>query len=306
MGNLVVILPTNAANGPGAAVDVSSLDAVKTITVGSGGGVFQPIVTIEISNDVGGVNWSPLVSFTGQGEKQLTVAAHWMRANVSNFITGGAPSVGVGAADNACSFASPAVPVGIGNLFGAALDISQLPGFMTIQVVGPFGGTINVQVSDDNQATFHTIASFNAPGQLSVQAVGDHMRLHRQNVPVTNQNVPVVSVAANSGGAAAGNVPLSITNVAVANTPYNIKSSDDYLFVDTTGGPVTLILPNPALFTFAKQFFIVDTKGNFGVNNLTLQPFGGELIMGLALSKVFQTPWGAWTVVTDGVNWYVQ
>ena len=77
------------------------------------------------------------------------------------------------------------------------------------------------------------------------------------------------------------------------------------MFVDSSGGPITLALPNPASFGYAKEYFIVDSTGFFAQNNVTLQPNGAEMIEGLAANKVFQTAWGYWTIVTDGTNWFV-
>ena len=51
----------------------------------------------------------------------------------------------------------------------------------------------------------------------------------------------------------------SIQTVTVANTPYTILPTNDYLYVDTSGGPITMILPDPTQFGFAKQYFIVDS-----------------------------------------------
>ena len=97
----------------------------------------------------------------------------------------------------------------------------------------------------------------------------------------------------------------AIKSIVLANSPYTILSTDDVLFVDTSAGAITMILPNPAAFTYAKMFYIKDTTGSFGTNNLTLSPFGAEKIEGLAANKIFQTNWGSWFVMTDGTNWYV-
>lgn len=94
--------------------------------------------------------------------------------------------------------------------------------------------------------------------------------------------------------------------VTVANTPYTILTTDDYLFVDTSGGAVLLNLPDPTKFVFAKEYFLMDSAGVFGTNNCTLHAFAGEKIEGLAATdKVFQTNWGRWTIVTNGVDWFV-
>lgn len=85
---------------------------------------------------------------------------------------------------------------------------------------------------------------------------------------------------------------------------YTILISDGIIFSDTSGAAFTLTLPNPALVT-SPFFYIIDTKGTFSTNNLTLAPFGSEKIEGLAASKVLQTAWGFFIVTTDGTDWYV-
>ena len=97
----------------------------------------------------------------------------------------------------------------------------------------------------------------------------------------------------------------TIQSVTLANTPYTILSTDDYLFVDSSGGPISLTLPNPALFTYAKEYVLKDVAGTFETNNVTLNPFGAEKIEGLASPKVFQTDWGGWKIVTNGTDWFV-
>jgi len=88
-------------------------------------------------------------------------------------------------------------------------------------------------------------------------------------------------------------------------SPYVVLPTDDYLFVNTSGGPVTLILPNPALFPTPKVFHVVDTNGTFATNNCTLARFAAESIEGLAANKVLQTAWGGWTVVTNLTDWFL-
>jgi hypothetical protein len=87
-------------------------------------------------------------------------------------------------------------------------------------------------------------------------------------------------------------------------SPYTILNTDDYLFVDTSGGVVTLNLPNPTLFGYSKEYHLIDKAGTFGTNNATVAPFSTEKIEGLAASKAFQTNWGGWTIVTDQTDWY--
>src|SRR5574337_576973 len=96
MPNSFVTLPSPAGNGTGAAVDTSALGATKTITVSSSGGVYEPLVNVELSND-GGASWSVVASFNGEAAITLNVAAGRMRMSVSRFVDGGVPSVEIGA-----------------------------------------------------------------------------------------------------------------------------------------------------------------------------------------------------------------
>jgi len=86
---------------------------------------------------------------------------------------------------------------------------------------------------------------------------------------------------------------------------YTILVSDRIILVDTSGGAFTLTLPDPAK-SIGILFRIIDKAGTLQTNNLTLAQFAAEMIEGLAASKVFQTNWGGWDVVSDGTNWYIK
>ena len=95
-----------------------------------------------------------------------------------------------------------------------------------------------------------------------------------------------------------------ITPLVTKTANYNILSTDGAILCDTSGGAFTLTLPSPTGLS-GKTFKIIDSTGFFQANNLTLAPNGSEKIEGLAASKVLQTPWGWFNVVTDGVSWFV-
>lgn len=97
----------------------------------------------------------------------------------------------------------------------------------------------------------------------------------------------------------------SAVTVINAMSPYAILPTDNWLFVDTTGGPITLQLPNPAQFGVPFSFRLIDVSGTMGTNHCFLAPFAAELVEGLNASKELQTAWGGWTVVTDRTNWFL-
>lgn len=72
--------------------------------------------------------------------------------------------------------------------------------------------------------------------------------------------------------------------------------------VDTSGGAVTLNLPNPASNP-SLVFTVVDKKGTFGTNACTLHRFGSEKIINLNSDYVMSSPYGAWNFYTNGTDW---
>lgn len=96
------------------------------------------------------------------------------------------------------------------------------------------------------------------------------------------------------------NTAIAATVTKTAN--YTITKADNFIFCDTSGGAFTLTLPTPAA---GLLFRIFDTTGNFNTNNLTLARAAAEKIEGLAASKVLQTAWGAFTIISNGTDWFV-
>lgn len=92
-------------------------------------------------------------------------------------------------------------------------------------------------------------------------------------------------------------------NTAVKTANYTIASTDVYVYADTTGGAFNLTLPDPSTVT-NKTFWIKDTGGAFGTNNLTVVRFGSESIEGLASSLVLSANWGMYGIRSNGTNWF--
>jgi len=105
---------------------------------------------------------------------------------------------------------------------------------------------------------------------------------------------------------AAGSITITATNttpIVTKTANYTILSTDGTILCDTSGGAFTLTLPSPTALA-GKIYRVIDSTGFFQTNNLTLAPSGAEKIEGLAASKVLQTPWGWFTITTDGTNWW--
>ncbi len=163
MANLFLNIPVPAANGAGAAVDVSAMGKTKSLICGGG---FQATVNVEYSTDLAGAVFAPLASFQQSGNLTIDVAAHWMRAVVSDY-KGGAPNLDVGANDSATLFAE--LPDG-----GGAVDISALPIFKTVVTPPSFAG--NIELSEDG-VSWAQIFSFQNGGGKSRDVVGSLARV---------------------------------------------------------------------------------------------------------------------------------
>jgi hypothetical protein len=89
--------------------------------------------------------------------------------------------------------------------------------------------------------------------------------------------------------------------VTSAASPYTITAAYPMIFVDTSGGAVTLNMPSPAV---RRKIKIKDSTGNFATNACTLVPSGSEKIEGLAANLVLSASWGNYEFQTNGVDWF--
>lgn len=203
MANQFVNLPVPVGNGVGAAVDVSSFGASKSVVVG---GNAQAQITVEINNDAAQLgSWSALKTVQNTGEFVVDVACRWMRVRVAgyNSYAGGAPNVDVGGDDAGTSFAALAATPGNG--VGAAVDVSALGIFKTVQVGGDYRGMVIVEVSEDGNDYGQPFAfQSQSPGFKSMAITAEFMRVRRVGVPKVDPGLPIVNVGACEEGGGGG------------------------------------------------------------------------------------------------------
>lgn len=82
----------------------------------------------------------------------------------------------------------------------------------------------------------------------------------------------------------------------------NITLADDNIYLVDTSAARSLTLPTPSSGLHIK---IKDKIGTASTNNITLVRAGSENIEGLASSKVLQTNWGSWELISDGTDWFI-
>ncbi len=224
MGNLFFNLPLPAGNGPGAAVDVSSLGAPRTIEcVGSFVGA---TIAIEASSD-GGATFSPLTSFQNKGGEQvLPAVVQFVRTLVSGrkLTVPFSANVDIAANDGGSLFA--VLPLPVQNGAGVAVDLSAFGNLTTVNVTGAFAGaSVAVEISEDNLA-WAPLVAFGGQGGIKTKDVTAAWA--RANVSGRKTAVPFGAVVAIG---AADIVTQSASTIVVADEGVPLGSFTELDFV---------------------------------------------------------------------------
>lgn len=89
----------------------------------------------------------------------------------------------------------------------------------------------------------------------------------------------------------------------ISSGPTNVVAGDtNKIFLVDTSAARTFNLPAPSA---GLRFTFKDKTGSAQTNNITIVRNASEQIEGVAASKIFQTNWGSWTIVSDGTNWFI-
>jgi len=97
---------------------------------------------------------------------------------------------------------------------------------------------------------------------------------------------------------ATGTTTLTVTTVNNAASPYTVLSTDEFLAVNTSGGAVTIRLPNaPAT---GRVYYIKDSNGTAAASNITVTTVGGAVNIDGATSFVMNTAYESISVIFDG------
>lgn len=273
MANLFLNLPAPAANAAGADVDVTTLGATKTVVVkGNGTTIFEPFVIIEVSCDAAApTTWTPVATFTKAGEQTFNVACNFMRARVTNYTQGGAPTVDVGSTDVGTQTATLVAPAGNGN--GAGVDISALGDYTTVQVSGTYKGSLNIEVSNDGGTSWGpanmTFVQGAAPKISSTVIVAEFMRVSRSGIQTNEPSpgLPVIHICGSelAGSSPATGIDVEQNGVAVTGGPFDTL---DFLGQPVqNGGGGKAVIPMFAAFAVVPSA-ITGAQNNYNPTDL--------------------------------------
>lgn len=96
---------------------------------------------------------------------------------------------------------------------------------------------------------------------------------------------------------------LDLTYTAVNTTPYVVLADDQFLGVDSSGGAITVQLPNaPAT---GRVYVIKDATGSAATNNITVTTVGGVVLIDAAATFVMNTAYQSINVLFNGTQYLV-
>lgn len=91
--------------------------------------------------------------------------------------------------------------------------------------------------------------------------------------------------------------------VVAGSTGATLTSADsNKVYIVNTSSSRTFNLPAPAA---GLNFTIKDGTGQANTNAISLVRNASEQIEGIAATKLLQTNWGSWKVISDGTNWFL-
>lgn len=96
---------------------------------------------------------------------------------------------------------------------------------------------------------------------------------------------------------------LSITSVTHAASPYTVLSTDEFLAVQSSGGAITILLPNAP--TTGRVIYIKDSNGAANTNNISVTTVGGVVTIDGSTTYTMNTNYGSINVIFDGSNYEV-
>ena len=93
------------------------------------------------------------------------------------------------------------------------------------------------------------------------------------------------------------------TYTNVNTSPYVVLSTDEYLSVDSSGGAITIQLPNAA--TLSRIFDIKDRTGSAPTHNITVTTVGGAVNIDGATTFVMNTAYQSISVIGNNTTYEV-
>jgi hypothetical protein len=191
---------------------------------------------------------------------------------------------------------------------GVVGEVDTLTG-NTGGAISPSAGNINV-VGDATTITIagagSTLTASVITGSTFVQTLtgstsGGAISPSSGNINITAGNGVTVIGSAHTLTIQSTGANSTYTNVNT--TPYVVLSTDVYLSVDSSGGAITIQLPNAA--TLSRTLDIKDRTGSAATHNITVTTVGGAVNIDGATSFVMNTAYQSISVIGNASTYEV-
>ncbi len=295
-----------SSDASAAVVDIATGNATKALTIGSGS---TGSSTVIHSGSTGGMTIDSLGG-------TLAILSRTGALNISADNNGTTIQIGTGPADKSVSIGSivstslMAIHCGTGGVFIGtdALDHPTNIGSFTGASAAIIDcGTGGASFGTSANAHTTTIGSTTAASTTVIQAPSAGVILTGvQGVAVANKNYVTINTATGAIGSDAGpsgGSALTITSVNNAASPYTVLVGDQFLAVDTSGGAVSILLPNAP--TTGRVIYVKDSTGTAAASNITVTTVGGAVNIDGATTFVMNTARESINVVFDSVAYEV-
>lgn len=120
---------------------------------------------------------------------------------------------------------------------------------------------------------------------------------------VSNTRMVTIDSVTSQLGEQAMPSATSYTYTNVATSPYVVLSTDQYISVDSSGGPRTIQLPNAA--TLGQVFVIKDRAGTAATNNITITTVGGVVTIDGSATYVMNTAYQSVQVIGNSLGYEI-
>lgn len=159
-------------------------------------------------------------------------------------------------------------------------------GYQTLANVVAGTGNIGIGIQagilytagNSNNIAIGTLGMNGDSGVMRIGTSGTHVKAFISGVTGTVPDAAYVNAVVDSNGQL-GASPIaflpSYTAKAFANSPYTVLATDYFISLDTSGGAITIKLPNAP--TTNRIIYIKDRTGNAGANNISVTTVDGAV-----------------------------
>ena len=180
--------------------------------------------------------------------------------------------------------------------FSAPTATSGIPLVSTGNASNPSFGTAVVSGGGTGNTTF-TAYSLICAGTTATGAFQNVVGLGSSGQVLVSAGAGVLPAWQNASSA------LSIVDVNNAASPYTVLTANDFLAVTTSGGAVTIRLPNAP--TTGRVIQVKDSGGVAATSNITVTTVGGTVLIDGNATFVINTAYQSINVVFSGTEYLV-